>query len=507
MLIAADQSQIWVPQTTVSILERAAATWPDTTALVFGDTRLTYAQYEAKVHTVSRKLVSMGAHGVRIAIVLRNSIDIAIAVFAAQAAGATSATLNPDYTANELRPILDQICPEIVITHDDLYEMLYAILPKESKRGSSKIVTLAEIEASDIKESTLPQIDPSSIAVLQFTGGTTGVPKGAMLSHRAVAGNVAQREAVLPTCAGDERVICMMPLYHSFAAAMCLHLTAYAGGTLYILPRYHPVMVMDCIQQNHITRLPAGPAVFNSLLAFDGLTRERVTSLRCAYSGSAPLPQDTLSRWEALTGIPIYEGYGQSEAGPVLTYHGPNMPLKQGSVGPALPMTEIEIAGHEPVGEIRVRGPQIMDGYLNHHDETAATLINGWLHTGDIGRLDKDGYLFIEDRKKDMAIVGGYNVYPREIDEVLMQLPSVREAGAVGVPDAYRGEVIWAYVVGDNIDEDIIRSHCAGLLVKYKQPAEIKFVTELPRTTVGKIDKQALKLMAHEELLRTAHVD
>jgi long-chain acyl-CoA synthetase len=318
--------------------------------------------------------------------------------------------------------------------------------------------------------------------------------------------NVAQRESVLPTQAGDERVICMMPLYHSFAAAMCLHLTAYAGGTLYIMPRYRPDWVVDTIKRHAITRLPAGPTVFNSLLAYDGLTQARVSSLRCAYSGSAPLAQDTLMRWEALTGVPIYEGYGQSEAGPVLTYHGPAMLLKQGSVGPPLPMTDIEIVDGADTGEIRARGPQIMAGYWNRAEETSATLIDGWLHTGDIGRIDTDGYVFIEDRKKDMAIVGGYNVYPREIDEVLMQLPGVREAGAIGVPDAYRGEVIWAYVAGDGLDDDIITQHCAALLVKYKQPAVIKFVESLPRTNVGKIDKKALKAMAEAALLEVANV-
>jgi long-chain acyl-CoA synthetase len=485
----------------MTILDRAAATWPDAVALVFGDEALTYAEYRSKVDQLARKLVGMGATGGRVAIVLRNSIDIAIAIFAVQAAGATSASLNPDYTANELRPILDQINPAVTITYADLCDPLRTLLPE-----GSRVETMATLDNIDAPRTGLPVIDPSSIAVLQFTGGTTGTPKGAMLSHRAIATNVAQREAVLPTIAGDERVICMMPLYHSFAAAMCLHLAAYAGGTLHILPRYRPDWVIDCVEQQQITRLPAGPTVFNSLLAFDGLTRKRVASLRCAYSGSAPLPHDTLGRWEALTGVPIYEGYGQSEAGPVLTYHGPNMPLKQGSVGPPLPMTKIEIVGGEAVGEIRARGPQIMDGYLDRAEETAAALVNGWLHTGDIGRLDEDGYLFIEDRKKDMAIVGGFNVYPREIDEVLMQLPAVREAGAIGVPDAYRGEAIWAYIVAEDLAEETVIMHCAASLAKYKRPTAIRFVDALPRTNVGKIDKKALKAMASAELSESAHV-
>lgn len=501
MLTAPDGSRLWVPETTVSILNRAAATWPDAVALVFGDERLTYSEYYAKIEKLAKTLTGMGATGGKVAIVLRNSIDIAIAIFAVQAAGATSASLNPDYTANELHPILDQIKPTVTITYADLCDSLRTLLPE-----GSRVASMAALDNIDVAQIELPVILPSSIAVLQFTGGTTGTPKGAMLSHRAIATNVAQREAVLPTLPGDERIICMMPLYHSFAAAMCLHLAAYAGGTLHILHRYRPDWVVDCIEQQHITRLPAGPTVFNSLLAFDGLTRERVASLRCAYSGSAPLPQDTLGRWEALTGVPIYEGYGQSEAGPVLTYHGPDMRLKQGSVGPPLPMTEIEIVGGEAVGEIRARGPQIMDGYLDRPEETASTLVDGWLHTGDIGRLDENGYLFIEDRKKDMAIVGGFNVYPREIDEVLMQLPAVREAGAIGVPDAYRGEAIWAFIAAEDLAEETVMIHCAALLTKYKRPTAIRFVDALPRTNVGKIDKQALKVMACAELSESAHV-
>jgi long-chain acyl-CoA synthetase len=296
----------------------------------------------------------------------------------------------------------------------------------------------------------------------------------------------------------------MMPLYHSFAAAMCLHMSAYCGGALHILPRYRPDWLLDCIARERITRLPAGPTVFASLLGFDGLTRGSVASLVCAYSGSAPLPHDTLARWEAATGVPIYEGYGQSEAGPVLTYHGPGMALKQGSVGPALPLTELRIAGGGRSGEVLARGPQLMDGYLGRAEETAATLAGGWLHTGDIGRIDEDGYLFIEDRKKDMAIVGGYNVYPREVDEVLSLHPAVREAGAVGVPDAYRGEVIWAFVAGDAVTEAEVTDHCAARLARYKRPARLVMLAALPRTPVGKIDKQALKALARAMLAEEA---
>jgi long-chain acyl-CoA synthetase len=502
MLTAGDGAPLWLPQTTIAMLDRAAALWPTQTALVCagedGGELLTYAAYHDRVMHLASRLVALGVTGSRVAIVLRNGIDIALALFAVQAAGAATASLNPDYTPGELAPILAQVAPVLAITHADLRSALAPLMP-----GTCRVVTVAELLEAGPGDRPLPEIDPTSMAVLQFTGGTTGTPKGAMLSHRAVATNVVQREAVLPTREGAERIVCMMPLYHSFAAAMCLHLATYSGGALHILPRYRPDWLLDTIEREGITRLPAGPTVFNSLLGYEGLSRERVASLVCAYSGSAPLPHDTLARWEAATGVPIYEGYGQSEAGPVLTYHGPGMPLKQGSVGPALPLTELRIDGDNALGEVLARGPQIMDGYLGRPEETASTLKDGWLHTGDIGRIDADGYLFIEDRKKDMAIVGGYNVYPREVDEVLMQHPAIREAGAVGVPDSYRGEVIWAFVAGDALGEAEVLDHCAARLAKYKRPARLVVLDALPRTPVGKIDKQALKALARTMLERS----
>jgi long-chain acyl-CoA synthetase len=491
MMKRVDGSAVWVPETTLAILQRAVAKRPDNVALICGERSLTYAEYGESVSALAGRLVKAGVAGNHVVILLRNSIEICIAIFAGQAAGAATVTLNPDYTTRELEPMFADTKPVVTITHEDLVGRLEGL---EAGMVWS-IETLDKLPPAALK---FENIAPDDIALIQFTGGTTGRPKGVMLSHRAVATNVAQREAVLPTQFGDERILCTMPLFHSFASAMGLHLAAYTAGTLVILPRYRPDWVIDAIDSHGITRFPAGPTVFASLLNFEGLTRARVASLRCAYSGSAPLPLETLTRWEMMTGVPIYEGYGQSEAGPILTYHGPDMALKPRSVGPALPGTQIEIVGGN-IGEIRARGPQIMAGYLNQPDATVDALRDGWLHTGDIGRIDAEGYVFIEDRKKDMAIVGGYNVYPREIDEVLLTHPQIVEAAAVGVPDAYRGEIIWAFVVSDLADDDIM-SHCAASLVKYKHPSVVRRLATLPKTSVGKVDKQALKMMAKDQL-------
>lgn len=490
----------------LALLERAAARAPDALALVCGPVQLDYADYRSVVTGFAQQLADARAAGRPVALLLRNGIELPVAIFAAQAAGGSACALNPDYSAGELGPMLAVARPAVAVTHADLVEKLQAalgcdfagtIVALPSDTGAW-VATLAQAPTAR----PLPRPDPASIAVIQFTGGTTGRAKGVMLSHAAVAANVAQREAVLPTVWRDERIICMMPLFHSFAAAMGLHLAANAAGSLHILPRYRPDWVLDTIEAEAITRLPAGPTVFNSLLGFDGLRRDRLQSLRCAWSGSAPLSAETLRRWEAATGVPIYEGYGQSEAGPILTYHGPGMVLKQGSVGPAVPRTTIEIVDTETGseilssgvrGEIRARGPQLMTGYMGDSAATDEALRDGWLHTGDIGRLDDDGYLFIEDRKKDMAIIGGYNVYPREVDEVLMACPGVDEAAAVGVPDAYRGELLWAFYAGNEVD---LAAWVAPRLVKYKHPARIIRLDALPKTPVGKIDKVALKRMA-----------
>jgi long-chain acyl-CoA synthetase len=297
----------------------------------------------------------------------------------------------------------------------------------------------------------------------------------------------------------------MMPLFHVFAVAMCLHLSAYCGGRLVIMPRYRPDAVLDLIAAEKITRLPAGPTVFIGLLNHGRFAATDFSSLRTAYSDSAPLPEETLRQWSARTGTPILEGFGQTEAGPVLTYVREGSPFKVGSVGPALPQTTIEIVDTETgtkvlgvgeIGEIRARGPQIMSGYRNRPKETAEALRDGYLYTGDIGELDADGYLYIRDRKKDMVIVGGYNVYPREVDEVLFAHPAVKEAASTGTPDGYYGETVRAFVVlnnGARITSQELIDHCKKNLAPYKVPSQIYLVDALPRTTVGKIDKLALR--------------
>jgi long-chain acyl-CoA synthetase len=493
----------------VHMLVEAAARSPETIALVCDDRRLSYAQYLRCVAGLARELIALGARAGRVALVCRNSLDMPIAMFGVHAAGGQAVPINPAYTTRELSYILADAAPSAIVYDAEVaatVEPLIASLaiPHAVRLGArDRTLDCWKDDATQALPQPLPQ--PDELATLQYTGGTTGQPKGVNITHRQMAVNISQREAALPTRPDDERILCMMPLFHVFAVAMCLHLAAYCRGRLVIMPRYHAQAVLDLIARERISRLPAGPTVFIGLLSDEKFATTDFSSLRTAYSGSAPLPEETLGCWQEHTGSPILEGYGQTEAGPVLTYIRDGGQLKVGSSGPALPLTEIEIVdvetgkktlGAGEVGEIRARGPQIMSGYRNKPQETAEALRDGWLYTGDIGELDTDGYIYIRDRKKDMAIVGGYNVYPREVDEVLFMHPDVKEAASAGVSDKYYGEIICASVVlksGAGATADDLIVHCKANLARYKVPSRISIVTALPRTTVGKIDRNALR--------------
>lgn len=512
-IMTASDGDIWVPETVPAILARAVREAPDALALVAGDCELTYAQYGDAVARLAQRLSSCGKRGDTVAILLPNMAATAIAIFAAQSAGRVAATLNPHYTAAELAPMIEDADPCAAIVSGEVQERIAHLLDPRTEimLVDDDQAFLAGLGTAPGPIEPLRASRPDDLAVLQFTGGSTGRPKGVELTHRAVAANVAQREAVLPTEFGDERILGFMPMFHSFAAAMCVNLAAYCAGTLVILPRYRPDWVVDALTRHAITRLPAGPTVFNSLIQYDGLTREATASLRCAYSGSAPLGVETLARWDALTGVPVYEGYGQSEAGPILTYFGPGMDVKPGSVGPALPQTDIRILDPEDparemscgeAGEIVASGPQVMRGYRNLERETSETLREGWLHTGDIGFLDADGCLTIADRKKDMVLISGYNVFPREVDEALLVHPAIAAAACVGVPDSYRGERLVAFISpreAGALDLEDLSDWLANRLVHYKRPAEYRLLDPLPLTAAGKIDKQELKRIATED--------
>jgi long-chain acyl-CoA synthetase len=497
------------PATVVHMLADAGRRAPQAEALVSGERRLNYAEYVSCVAGLARELEALGARGERVATVLGNSIEACVAAFGALAAGAQHVPLNPLYTPRELDLMLRDSAPRVLLVEAALEA---SVAPLAAAAGVPHVIAVGPgrrlLDAwrrAGQQFGNLP--DREHLSLLQYTGGTTGRAKGVDLTHRAIATNVTQREGLLPTRAA-ERILCMMPVSHSYGMAMGLFLAAYCRGTLVLLARYVPEEVLDAVEKERITVFPGSPTVFTGLLGHARFAATDWSSVHTCYSGAAALPEQTLRRWRDAVGAPVYEGYGQTEAGPVLSFNPVRGAVKPGSVGIALPQTEIQIVDLEngtrilPAGErgeIRARGPQIMQGYRNLPVETAQTLREGWLYTGDIGEFDADGYLFIRDRKKDMLIVGGYNVYPRELEEVLVMHPAVLDAAVVGARDDYRGELPVAYVAlrpGARADAEALLAHCRANLARYKVPARIRIVEALPKTSVAKTDKQALRQRA-----------
>jgi long-chain acyl-CoA synthetase len=496
--------------TVVQMLAEAARAAGDREALVCGADRITYEEYFASVARLAHELLALGAAGGRVALVMGNSVDICIAMFAVHAARAQVVPLNPIYTAHELTPMIADAAPHAII-----YDSAVAVTiePLAASQGIGHLIRVGPdarrlIGAASLDDapSALPEPgpEPDELATLQYTGGTTGRSKGVNLTHRTVSTNISQREALVPTRRGVERILCVMPLFHVYASAMCLHNAVYCQGTLVIVPRYQADVVFDLLDRERITALAGSPTVFTGLLASPRFAAARFPHLHVSYSGSAPLPENLLAQWEQATGAPVIEGYGQSESGPVISFNPLQGVRKPRSVGVAVPGTELQIVdaadgrtvlGAGQIGEIRVRGPQLMSGYRGLPRETADALRDGWLYTGDLGELDEDGYLYIRDRKKDLCLVSGYNVYPREVEEVLYLHPAVVEAAVIGVEDAYRGAAIRAYVAlkDASVTQAELDRHCRGSLAAYKVPREYVFLATLPKTPVGKIDKKALR--------------
>jgi long-chain acyl-CoA synthetase len=494
--------------TVVHMLLDTAQRWPLREALVCGGERLSYADYLSAVATFAHELVSLGARGERVALVLGNGVDVCIGTFAAHAAGAQVVPLNPLYTARELRIILGDAAPRVVVC-DVAAAALIESLAEEC--GARHVIVVGGEDGRRLTArqpglalpGPLPR--PEHLGTLQYTGGTTGVPKGVDCLHGALAVNIAQRDALVPADRDGERILCVMPLYHTYAVAMCLYNAANCGGALIVLPRFSPAEVLETLATERITVLAGGPSVFAALTNDPAFGPEPFRCLRASYSGSAPLPEAMLRRFESATGAAVLEGYGQSESGPVLTFNPRHGTRKLQSVGVSLPHTELQIVdahdgvrilGPGEIGEIRARGPQIMAGYRNRPAETAEALREGWLYTGDLGELDTQGYLFIRDRKKSMLLVSGFNVYPREVEEVLCLHAGVLEAAVVGVPDEQRGTRISAFVVPKlrgSVDAGALERHCRANLAPYKLPRDYLIVGRLPKTPVGKIDKQQLQ--------------
>jgi len=352
------------------------------------------------------------------------------------------------------------------------------------------------------------EIDPKEdLAVLQYTGGTTGRSKGAMLTHRNIAANAYQcYEFYKETLTfGEEVTLTVIPLFHVFAMTSGMNLSILNGATNILLPRFDLEEVLNVIKKEQPTSFPGVPTMYIAITNHPKAEEYGINSIRVCNSGSAPMPLGIMRAFEGKTGALILEGYGLSEASPVTHCNPPFSDRKPGSIGIGIPLTEYKIVDVETgsrelpygeLGELVIKGPQVMKGYWQMPEETEKTLRDGWLYTGDIAKMDEDGYVYIVDRKKDMIIASGYNIYPRDVEEVLYEHPAVKEAAVIGVPDPYRGETVKAFIVkkdGMDVTEEEIIRFCRANMAAYRVPRIVAFRDELPKTNVGKVLRRALR--------------
>jgi long-chain acyl-CoA synthetase len=503
---------------------------------------ITYSEVEDASSRFAAALLSLGlAKGDRVVLFSPNTPQFVMSYYGILKAGGVVVPCSPLYKERELESQIGDsgatiaVAANDVVRGNDLYASLEACrdrlplkhvitasvtdyLPgiKRSLAGLAKVknvrrrdtVAFVDLVAKHEPLGTPAQVDPlEDLAALQYTGGTTGTSKGAMLTHYNLL--AAAEIAQLPiTLTPADVTMAALPLFHIFGMTACLNLPVLSGSTVVLLPRFEVTEVMETIQRERVTFFPGVPTMYVAINNHPNVAKFELKTVRVAFSGGAPLPVAVRKRFNELTGGNLVEGYGLTESAAV----GSTNPLvggmsRDGSIGLPFPSTDAKIVslddqsrslGSGEVGELALKGPQMMKGYWHGDQETRAAIRDGWLLTGDIAKMDEDGYFYIVDRKKDMVSVGGLKVYPREVEEVLFEHPLVKEAAVVGVPDSYMGETVKAFVVlkdpgSKEKAEAEILGYCSEKLAKYKVPHMVEFVPDLPKTLVGKVLRRKLK--------------
>ena len=539
-----------------SYLDEAAAKYGSRKAVTFQNLTYTYKQLKDKAEAFAASLREHGLQtGDRVAIMMPNIPQTIIAFWGAMKAGAVVVMTNPLYMEKELTHHFSDSSPKFLIMLDLFWNKiqplrdrlnvgtyvvsriadglafpLNLLQPLQAKRQHNyphvdfddKTVITWKSMIKTRKRYTEECADPkNTVALLQYTGGTTGFSKGAMLSHSNLTCQLQQLIKLLQHDASREAhcFLSILPFFHVLGLVGNVILPcAYAASTIPV-PRYSPHDVLELIKKHRPSFFVGAPSVYISLMQQKDVANYDLTCIQYCISGSSPFPQAAMKQFQDMTHAKITEGFGLTEASPCVTANPLYKTQKIGSVGIPLPDTEVAIMsledgktqlGDNQSGEICARGPQIMMGYWNHPEETAATLADGWLHTGDIGYRDSDGYYFIVDRKKDMAIVGGYNVFPREIDEVLHEHPKIKEAVSLSVPHKTRGEMLKAYIVvkdGAKLSTAELAKFCREKLASYKVPRVFEFRDELPKTLVGKVLRRALREEEEKKLAAEIEAD
>lgn len=508
-------AEVEIPEISLpELLQQTVKKYQNNIAITFINQKMTYGELLAVVKKVASAFSKRGLKkGDRVALMLPNTPFYPISYFATLMCGATIVQVNPLYKPDELRYILSDSGATFIVAFEPLSPVVEAV--KNDTKLKEIIYASAE-SASQFHElmqdagDQVPniEIDPKEdVAVLQYTGGTTGRSKGAMLTHyNLVANTIQSAVAINPVSEpGKERVLMVAPLFHVYGMTSGMNLAFYNGNNLIMLPRFDIEQVVKTIETFKPTNFPGVPTMYIGLLNYAKNHDIKLDSFKSCTSGSAPLPVEVLEQLHEVTGAPVAEGYGLSEASPT-THRNPVVGIqKAGSIGIPFPSTDVKIVDKETgertlevgeIGEMIIKGPQVMKGYWNMPEETEQTIRNGWLYTGDLAKMDEDGYFYIVGRKKEMIIASGYNVYPIEIEDVIYEHPKVLEAAVFGVPHPYRGETIKAVIVprdGQTLTEEEIIEFCKEKLAAYKVPKIVEFRDELPKTAVGKILKRKLQ--------------
>lgn len=500
-------------ETLGDIMEPALAIAPDKTAVIFEDKTLTYRELDAAANRVANALIAAGIKpGDHIAVHVDNRPEFLFIFYGIMRAGAVIVPANVMYTADELEHILTDSGARIFFVLNALAPKMHKVtapaLEKIVEVGSPKLDTSVSFDDFIHDQSTerpRVNVDPNKVACIQYTSGTTGKPKGAMVSHANV---LAVLDNTLDLPGGikgreDDVTLCVLPLFHSYALNLVINRTFQSVQTMVLVNRYDAEKIFQLFEKYKVTIFYGAPPMYFGFVHTPGLDKYDTSSLRGAYSGAAPLPVVVLERFKDLTGVEIQEGYGLSETAPTLSSNAAGSKNKPGAVGPPIGGVELKIVDDEDnevprgeVGEIVARGPNIFLGYWNREEETAEAMRGGWFHTGDMGRFDEDGYLYIVDRKKDMIVVSGYNVYPIELENVILRHPKVMDCAVIGVPHEYQGESVKAVVVpkpGSLLGEDELREYCQEHMANFKVPKYFVFRDELPKNPTGKVLKRVIR--------------
>ena len=537
-------------------LRATAEKYPDRVAIHFMGYEMTFHQLYEAVLKLANYLRELGIEkGDRVAIMLPNTPQAVISFYGVLFAGGVVVETNPMYTERELAYQLKDSGAKAIIGLDILYPRIkkvesetelkhiiitaikdylpfpknliypfiqkrqYGFSVKMEHKGNQHLFT--EIMKRSIPDELDVTFDvEEDMACLQYTGGTTGFPKGVMLTHKNLIANAKMCNIwLMRGNEGNDVVLGALPFFHVYGLTTVLILSVMNGAKMVLIPKPEPETLLKAIEAQKVTLFPGAPTMYIGLLNHPDLEKYDLSSIEYCISGSAPLPKEVQDKFEKATGGIIVEGYGLTESSPV-THANPLDRQKRriGSIGLPWPDTEAAVVSLESgeilppgeIGEIIVKGPQVMKGYWNRPEETEMALKDGWLYTGDIGYMDEDGYFYIVDRKKDMIIASGFNIYPREVEEVLYEHPAIKEVAVAGIPDPYRGETVKAFVVlkeGAEVTEEELDQFCRERLAAYKVPRIYEFREELPKTTVGKILRRQLveeeKKKMEEEKIKT----